>query len=187
MLRILALSAILFLPAIGFAQSSAPEAGCLQTGDDVAPLAATKRAFTAVRNELRTIDRRGTNSGQYALILDHAAARLDNLPILGVDAQLLDFGFGMATRLRNVAQMYRDVGLRASIFDQNFTECVEEEAGDFWVYYIRYWCRTYRDHTERQVALLDAVRFRSEQTNEIRSSFAMVRRDLTARYGAEFN
>lgn len=124
--------------------------------------------------------------GQYAMFLDKAADRISGLPFLGIDTDILNFRQTVANRLMNIAMMYRDIGMRASLFRNYNTDCHYNTVGNWWYYYHTYWCRTYRDQTERRVATRDAVWFKNEQTTAIKSEMSDLRRKLTERYGVEF-
>ncbi|TWU41928.1 hypothetical protein [Novipirellula artificiosorum] len=53
--------------------------------------------------------------GQAAVWYDRYARKIDQLPILNVDEQLLDFGFQCSTALRNAEMAMKGVGMRSSV------------------------------------------------------------------------
>jgi hypothetical protein len=58
-------------------------------------------------------------TGQYALWLDRYARKIDQLPILNVDSDLLDYGAKVASTFRQLATGFRKVGTYAATKSQN--------------------------------------------------------------------
>lgn len=145
----------------------------------------TQEVYKTVREEIRVFERRDAQTtGQYALWLERSAGRLENLPLIGVDQRLVEFGLDSAKRLRNVALMYRDIGMVSSIYRTYYTTCGGYEG--YWGYYFGWYCRSYPDYTTRRVATREAALFRTTQNSEVRAGLADTRICLTGDYGVEF-
>jgi hypothetical protein len=97
--------------------------------DDKETIAYTSRQyFQAVEKYLRDLRlKKGAKSyGQYGLWFDKYARKIDRLPILNVDPELVDFGQNMANGLRDATSAIQGVGIRsaaqeAQIYNQSYT------------------------------------------------------------------
>ena len=58
-------------------------------------------------------------TGEVAIWMDRYARKIDQLPILGVDEQLVDFSATIAQALRDMGVQYRGVGIEASKYSNN--------------------------------------------------------------------
>lgn len=128
---------------------------------------------------------------QYAMWLDTAADYIDRRPTLGIDARLVANAMDSATRLRNVAASFRDIGLISSVArNQGYYNCFAQPQyfghGYYWRYYISYYCKYHQDLSQRRMAMRDASRFKTEQIIEDRQTSAELARVLTNEYQVEF-
>ncbi|MHB8897723.1 MAG: hypothetical protein ACYC6Y_03145 [Thermoguttaceae bacterium] len=58
-------------------------------------------------------------TGEVAVWMDRYARKIDQLPILGVDEQLVDFSATIAQAIRDMGVQYRGVGIEASKYSNN--------------------------------------------------------------------
>jgi hypothetical protein len=142
-------------------------------------------AFSTLRRELRVLDRRDADSfGQYAYWLESAANRFEYLPVIGVDKRITGFALESAQRLRNIALMYRDIGMISSISTNYYTSCAT--VGGYYSFYFGWYCNTFPDYTSRRVAARDAALFRLHQGGAMRAAMAQLRVCLVDDYNVDF-
>jgi hypothetical protein len=60
-------------------------------------------------------------SGSYAQWLDRYAKKIDRLPVVQVDEDMINFAATTAQQLRSMAVSYRGVGIKASVYSANIT------------------------------------------------------------------
>lgn len=118
----------------------------------------------------------GITLGHMAMIWERAATQIEDTDFTGVTEESVDWGLDVAVRLRNVALMFRDVGMVASVAGHSYEYW--NGYGYGWGYYRAYWKRAYRMSYARRVARYDAARFKWEQYNQIRISGVTLRRQL---------
>lgn len=124
---------------------------------------------TKIINGLR--GKRGAGSlGEYALWYETYARKLDNLPLLNVDEDLVQWAHETSDRMRAIAAAYRSVGPNVAIQAGSFGEYDSENS----FYDVR--------RQGRGQAGLSRV----EIWNEIDQSVAAARKAMTQRYGVEF-
>jgi hypothetical protein len=78
------------------------------------------KSLTSIIDDLRQKPKRDhvKTFGQAAMWYDRYARKIDNLPILNVDEQLLDFGANVAASFRNAEMAMKGVGMRSSVRTQ---------------------------------------------------------------------
>ena len=181
------LTAIFAVLTATFMSTSAQAADCALP--DGASLIETPEqsleAFTTLRRELRVLDRRDADSfGQYANWLESAANRFEFLPVIGVDKRITAYALEAAQRLRNIALMYRDIGMISSISTTYYTSC--STVGGYYSFYFGWYCNTFPDYTSRRVAARDAALFRLHQGGNMRAAMAQLRVCLIDEYNVDF-
>ena len=81
------------------------------------------RYYKELRSLIRDVrnpdPKRIKNTGQCAVWLDRYARKIDQLPILDVDKDLLDFGQAVAAAMCGLSFAYRGVGIRAGTYSSN--------------------------------------------------------------------
>ena len=78
------------------------------------------KELRALIRDVRNPDpKRIKSTGQCAVWLDRYARKIDQLPILDVDKDLLDFGQAVAAAMRGLSFAYRGVGIRAGTYSSN--------------------------------------------------------------------
>lgn len=60
-------------------------------------------------------------SGSYAQLLDRYAKKIDRLPVVQVDDDMINFAATTAQQLRSMAVSYRSVGIKAGVYSSNIT------------------------------------------------------------------
>lgn len=144
-----------------------------------------------------------TSSGSCALWYERYAKKIDQLPIVNVDPDLLDFTAELAVSLRGLAGTYRQAGTRLSQYSSNpTTQWVGGYTGGFGAYggygYGSGYYRTPgvyvaakktgpspRSWARRQ-GRSNASQVRTEKFQVLDEGMAKMRRSLTEKYGLEF-
>lgn len=136
-----------------------------------------QKFITSVMQKARVLKRSGGKTlGHIAQIFEKTAENLEDSDLYDLESRVIDWTLDVALRLRNVALMFRDVGMRASVAGDQ----VYNTSGSFhWGYYYAFWTRQFRYNYERRVATYDAGKFKFEQYNEIRTSGVRLRYELS--------
>ncbi len=137
-------------------------------------------------------------TGEVAVWMDRYARKIDQLPILGVDEQLVNFAGILAQSLRDMAVQYRRVGIEASKKSNN--PRVEWNYGYGYGGYRNYW-GGYRggawavvevekwapaSNIARRLGRAEVAGNRADLWRHIDDDMATARRELTKRYQMEF-
>lgn len=140
------------------------------------------RLVQSLLNELR--DSRNTKSftaGENGMWYEKYAKNIDQLPVLNVDQELLDYSAEVATRLRIQSAKFRGVGIKAGAETRN---------PNYWAYYYGnsyvYGRADSNYDATRRVEQSAAAAEKVDQLREIDESSARVRRSMTQKYGVEF-
>ena len=122
-------------------------------------------------------------TGEIAIWLDRYARRIDRLPILGVDEQLVDFAAMIAQAFRDMAVQFRGVGINVSTMSNNPRVSWAGYSGGAWGI-----ARTSMapSNVARRVGRANVSGNRAEMWRQIDDDMAAARRDLTRRHGIEF-
>ncbi len=167
---------------------------------------ATLKCFHAVQSLITDLKRPDTNiktTGQYALWIDRYARKLDQLPILGVDKDMVEFTGWAASVLRSVSSRYRKVGMDAAKYSNNpSVRAVEPYTGVTSGHYRRgYWStsRSWQAGTlwnyapgpapsviAKRVGRADAAASEMELLEQLSNGLSEMRRVMTERYQVEF-
>jgi hypothetical protein len=71
------------------------------------------KALASILDDIRDQSKDAKTFGQSALWIDNWARRIDRLPALNVDPELLSFGQGTAAELRNISSALRGIGIQS--------------------------------------------------------------------------
>ena len=143
------------------------------------------------------------SSGQCAIWYERYAKKIDQLPIVNVDPELLDFTQELAVSLRGLAGTYRQVGINSAQYSANpTTEWRGAYTGGYGAYggygYGRGFYRTPGSYavarksgpspraTAKRLGRAGASQVRSEKFQTLDEGMAKMRRSLTEKYGLEF-
>ena len=138
-------------------------------------------------------------TGEVAIWMDRYARKIDQLPILGVDEQLIDFSATIAQALRDMGLQYRGVGIEASKYSNNAGREGGIFDGDYgYGYSGGYWGgydgngwevphKTLASSTvAKRVGRANVSGNRADLWRQIDDDMAKARRELTKRYQVEF-
>lgn len=166
-----------------------------------------KALQTLVADLRRPDNRQMGSSGQCAIWYDRYARKIDGLPILDVDPDLLDFTANVAVGLRGLAGTYREAGIQSARYSANRTSgWVGSYIGGcgYWGGYGygysgygfgvprmgAYSVARISGPSPRSVAKrlgrANASRIRSQEFQVLDEGMAKMRRSLTEKYGLEF-
>ena len=142
------------------------------------------------------------SSGQCARWYEKYAKKIDQLPIVNVDPDLLDLTAGMAVSLRGLAGTYRQGGIQSGQYSANpTTEWVGGYTGAYAYGGYGYGYNAYRApgafafakrtgpsprSRAKRLGRANASQVRSEKFQAMDEDMAKMRRHLTEKYGMEF-
>jgi hypothetical protein len=72
------------------------------------------KSITTIRDDLREKAKDAKTFGQHAMWLDNWARRIDRLPILNVDPEMLAYGRYTTARMRDASAALKGIGIRSS-------------------------------------------------------------------------
>lgn len=176
-----ALSLIDTDPQVVEAPPSAPAVG----NETSAAAQASLRHFRLVQsllNELRNPQNtKSFTAGENGMWYEKYAKKIDQIPILNVDKELLDYSAEVATRLRIQSAKFRGVGIKAGAETRN---------PNYWYYYYGnayvYGRSDSNYDATRRVEQAAAASEKVDQLREIDESTSRIRRTMTMRYQIEF-
>jgi hypothetical protein len=157
---------------------------------------ATQQYFkkvTSLRDDLRGRSGEAKTIGQYALWLDNDARRIDRLPILDVDSQMLRYGRYVAARMRDASMALKGVGIqsgaRTAQVYQTVTTSYNAYAGYGGGGYSYY--NQWRNVDAEQRAIRAEERGKGATSargiaQEIENETAKIRQEMTAKYRVNF-
>ncbi|NLE37435.1 MAG: hypothetical protein GX621_05355 [Pirellulaceae bacterium] len=155
-------------------------------GETQAVAQASAKHFKAVSQILDDVGPRRRNRddktpGEYGMWLDRSARKIDKLPILNVDEDLLDYSGEVSHGLRNISNQYRGAGVKAGTASAN--TYYEVWGGYGYGYgYDRYNPR--REARKQETAT--AVSAGITSFSQLDDMTAQIRRLMTQRYKIEF-
>ncbi len=123
--------------------------------------------------------------GQYAMWFDRYARKLDALPVLNVDPDLLFCGAEIATRLRSLGGQNRMVGINAGTASSNTGASY---SGNY-VYNTTVWWKNTGLNDQQKTKQLEtasAAASEVEQRQAIANGLGQIRREMTQKYQVEF-
>ncbi len=159
-----------------------------QAGADAAKSLEYFQAITRHLQDLKN-ERGAKTYGSIALWFDTYARRIDRLPILGVDKDLVDYGQYVVLRLRDAVDAIRGVGIRSGAQ----TAGISSGSGDYYLFdSAQSYARREMNEAESQRRAIRANE-RAQGTTDARSLMreiddrtSVVRRQMTERYNIEF-
>jgi hypothetical protein len=137
-------------------------------------------------------------TGEVAVWMDRYARKIDQLPILGVDEQLVDFSATVAQAIRDMGVQYRGVGIEASKYSSNagreggfHSEGYAYGYGGYWGGYEggawEFPQKTLAASTvAKRTGRANVSGNRADLWRQIDDDMASARRELTKRYEIEF-
>ena len=144
------------------------------------------KAVSHILDDVGPRRKRGKSASEYGLWLNRYARKVDKLPILNVDGDLLDYSAHVSNSLRNISNQYRGIGVQAGQYSSN--KYYRTYAGNYGGYYGYAWERDSR--TPKQMATkkgtATAVSSGMASFDELDNATASIRRVLTERYQIEF-
>jgi hypothetical protein len=93
------------------------------------------KTITTIRDDLRGKSKDSKTFGQYAMWIDNNARKIDRLPILNVDPELLQYGSYVSSRMRDISAALKGIGINsaaqeAQVYQQFSTSA--ESYGGYW-------------------------------------------------------
>jgi hypothetical protein len=142
-------------------------------------------AIESIVEEVRNESKKSVTFGQNALWFDRWAKRIDALPVLNVDPDLLKFSEYLSTQLRNMAAAMRGIGIRSgartaqiwgatSVYYSGYSYYADSRNADPERRAMRAQEKAQGTGTAREIA------------REVENALAKVRKDLTKKYQVEF-
>jgi len=151
------------------------------------------KALTSVLDDVRTESKDAKTFGQNALWFDKWARKIDKLPLVNVDKELLDFGQYISSNLRNMAAAMRGIGIQsgartAQVYQQVSTSY---EAGmSYWGGGASYYTEWRNVDGERRAIRADERAKGATSARgiagEIENATAKVRVAMSQKYNVEF-
>jgi hypothetical protein len=157
------------------------------------------QAITRHLNDLK--HERGAHSYYtIAVWFDKYARRIDRLPILGVDKDLVDYGQKVVGQLRNCVEAIRGAGISSGARSAQVTSAGYGYDGDGYAPYALFaGSATYAQYAKAEVGAVEAQRraIRAEEqgqssmdvramVRQLQEETSLIRRQMTERYGIEF-
>ena len=137
-------------------------------------IAASQHYFKAITSIVREVREKSSDAktfGQNAMWFDKWARRIDALPVLHVDQELLAFSEYLSTQLRNMAAAMRGIGINSGGRSASYPD----------------W--RYADDDRRAIRAQEKAKGATTArgiVHEIESALAKIRKDLTQKYQVEF-
>jgi hypothetical protein len=157
------------------------------------------QAITRHLNDLK--HERGAHSYYtIAVWFDKYARRIDRLPILGVDKDLVDYGQKVVGQLRNCVEAIRGAGISSGARSAQVTSAGYGYDGDGYAPYALFaGSATYAQYAKAEVGAVESQRraIRAEEqgqssmdvramVRQLQEETSLIRRQMTERYGIEF-
>jgi len=125
-----------------------------------------------------------TNRDNHSVYSDRYARKIDRLPILNVDDDLLAWGSNVAETLRGVALAKRAAGTRAGVRNSSVYGSYSYNYDSNNAYGTRSNTSVKIQNSAEEQSIATGVRYNSWK--EIEDSTAAIRREMTKRYQIEF-
>ena len=149
------------------------------------------KSISSLLEEVSPRRRRGKSAGEYGIWLNRYARKIDKLPILNVDKDLLDYSMFVSHKLREISNQYRGIGVRTAPYSSERaqrTTFYGESNGYYRGY--SYWYNEPYGLTEKQIArkqaTTKAVSSGMNAFDELDNATIQIRRLMTERYKVEF-
>jgi hypothetical protein len=189
---------------VSIIQAPVPSAGMAEETPDAETaanpaLAATKRYFRSTQSlitELKDLNKQAYHSGMVIQWYETYARKIDQLPLLDVDAEMLQYGKATAEKLRQLAASLNGQNIQANLIDSYKRTSLYAQGGG---YYGSYWTGygAYGPSVWAQSNAADVATAKSETVAKSRNDrFAVwqsidddtaeIRRSMTEKYKTEF-
>lgn len=87
-----------------------------QTGSQASPIAATQQYFRSVTEFVQDLrDKEPQRIAQFGIWFDNYARKIDQLPMVNVDPEMLDYGSYVAQQFRNAGAAIQGIGVRSRV------------------------------------------------------------------------
>jgi hypothetical protein len=151
------------------------------------------KSLTSILDDVRTESKDAKTFGQNALWFDKWARRIDRLPIVNVDNDLLTFGRAVAMALRNMAASMRGIGINSAARGAQIYQTVTTDSNA----YAGMWGGGYSYYTEWRDVDSQRRAVRADEkakgalsardiAREIENETAKVRQAMTQKYSIPF-
>jgi hypothetical protein len=144
----------------------------------------SKEHFTKVKQLVTEVrfpssDLKIVSAGAFGAWIDRQARRIDQLPILGIDPELLDYSQGVAQSLRTTAAKQRGATISAAAGSSRRTRYTDYYTGQSYVSESDFQIQSRMETAAANLSHVDVMRMIDDET-------AQIRRRLTNRYQIEF-
>lgn len=136
-----------------------------------------KQLITEVR--FPSSDLKFVSAGAFGAWIDRQARRIDQLPLLGVDPELLDYSQGVAKSLRVTAAKQRGATIGASAYSTRRYRYTDDDTGQSYVSESQNQIQSRMENSAANLSHVEVMRMLDDETAEMR-------RRMTERYGVEF-
>ena len=151
------------------------------------------KSLMSILDDVRTESQDAKTFGQNALWFDKWARRIDRLPMVNVDSDLLNFGRAVATALRNMAASMRGIGINSAARSAQIYQTVTTDSSAYtgaWGGGYSYYSE-WRDVDSQRRAVRADERAKGalsarDIAREIENETAKVRQAMTEKYSIPF-
>ena len=150
----------------------------------------TRDYFRAIQELLDDLTDKAVDQRRVALWCERYADKIDRMPVLGIDPELLDFGHQVSITLRNLANVSKGGSLNVQM--RRTTDAAQSASVGYGGYYgygygagLEGTSRVAMERITRQEAT-KATASEGAIWTELENQMATMRRTLTERYGMEF-
>lgn len=170
-------------PAAGAPTAGAPSPGTVNAR-------ATKSYFVALQNLLDDLTDKAVDQRRVSLWCERYADKIDRMPILGVDPELLDLGRKVSITLRNLSSIAQ--GAKRNVDVRQTTDAAASAGYGYVGYYGFGYGASIGGTSElamERIVKQEGARASAAQSaiwSEMETGMADMRRTLTERYGVEF-
>jgi hypothetical protein len=144
------------------------------------------RSVTTLINDLRKTMEENRHRDYHALWMERYGRKIDGLPILNVDEELVAWGANIAETFRSTAIVQKSSGVRQGVRKSQTYGGYQYSSDEYGNYYNSYrsGSSVKRQINREEQAQASAVRF--ENFKQIEDATADIRRKMTLKYGVEF-
>jgi hypothetical protein len=151
------------------------------------------QSLNSILDDLRAESKNAKTFGQNALWFDKWARRIDRLPLVNVDGQLLDFGRSVSIGLRNMAAAARGIGINSAARTAQIYQTTTTDYNS----YAGLWAGGYSYYSEWNDASAERRAVRAQERaagaistreifRDIENETAKVRQAMTQKYQVAF-
>ena len=143
------------------------------------------KSINSVLNDVRSENKNATTLSQTALWLDNWSRRVDRLPLVNVDDDLMKFGNGVANALRNMAASIRGIGISSGARTAQVYQS-GSISSDGYSFYAEWRNVDSERRAVRAEERAKGATFAREIAREIESETAKMRQSMTQKYKLPF-